>query len=117
MKGEISKCINIFKDAAIKQFAYTKEGNWKKGNAQVKRMNIAFEKLKESGVEGRNALLELIYDDKECVSISAAVYSMSYNPDKCISVLEKLAEQDIPHISYDAKLSLQNWNNGEWYIE
>ena len=117
MADEIIESVNAFKDAAMKQFTFTKEGDWKKGNAQIKRMNTAFKNLKEVGDEGREALLNLINDDEVCVSKLTAVYSMRYNPDKCLTVLKKLAKQDIPHISFEAKQSIQSWDNGEWYIE
>jgi len=47
----------------------------------------------------------------------AAVYSMRFNPEKCLKTLQGIAEKNIPLLSSDAKQAIENWNNKEWYID
>lgn len=113
MKDEIKK----FSEHAINHHKYTQEGDWKKGNIEIKKINSIYKNIKKEGNEALEKLLELIYSDKPEVSALAATYCMSFNPDKCLAVLKKLSEKNIPHISFAAKQAVQNWNNGEWYID
>ena len=117
MNENIIKQIRIFKNAAEKQFQFTKDGNWRKANTESKKMTTSYRKLKEDGIDGEKALLELTECDKSEVASIAAVYAMRFNPDKCLNVLRNISKQNIPIISSDAKQAIENWENGEWYIE
>ena len=113
MKDEINK----FSEHAVNHHKYTLEGDWKKGNGEIKKINSIYKSIKEDGIEAQEKLLELIYSDKPEVSALAAAYCMRFSPDKCLAVLKSLSEKNIPLISFEAKYAIQNWNNNEWYID
>lgn len=113
MKDEINK----FSEYAINHHKYTQEGDWKKGNVEIKKINTIYKSIKKEGNEALGKLLELIYSDKPEVSALAATYCMRFSSDKCLAVLKKLSEKNITHISFAAKQAIENWNNNEWYIE
>lgn len=84
---------------------------------EIKKINAIYKSIKNQGSDAMDKLLDLIYSDKPEVSALAATYCMRFNPEKCLAVLRKLSDKDIPHISFAAKLAIQNWNNNEWYID
>lgn len=113
MKNEINK----FSEHAINHYKYTQEGDWKKGNAEIKKINSIFKTIKKDGVVAQEKLLELIYSKIPEVSALAATYCMTFNSEKCLAVLKELSEKDIPHISFAAKQAILNWSNNEWFLE
>lgn len=117
MEKEVQLLVDRFKKAAIAHHAFTLEGNWRKGNAEVKKITAAFEKLKKFNNIGREALLSLTDDQDPVVSANAAVYSLKYNEEKCLMTLERIKTLDIPFISSGAAQTIENWKNGEWHIE
>jgi hypothetical protein len=118
MKKEtnIDEVINKFKEHAIMHYKYTIDGDWKKGNVEIKKINSIYKSIKVYGIEAQKKLLELIYSEIPEVASLAATYSMTFCPDECLSILLKISERDIPHISTASKYAIQNWNNKEWYI-
>jgi len=114
---DVTSIIVSFEDCAKKQYHFTLEGNWRKGNEQVKKMNELFARIKDHGDEARNKLLDLTNSNSDEVASMAAVYSMRFNPEKCLKTLQGIAEKNIPLLSSDAKQAIENWNNKEWYID
>ncbi len=112
----MKKEIEDFIKHAINHYKYTLEGDWKKGNVEIKKINTIYESIKKQGTEAQNELLELIYFDKPEVSLLSATYSMTFNPIECLTILKELSKKNIPHISSASKQAIQNWNNNEWYI-
>ena len=91
------------------------EGDWKKANEQIEIINSLFEQIKK--VQAREKLLNLTDSTDLEVAALAATYSMTYNPDKCLSKMRELESLNIPHISTAAKYAIQNWKNKEWFID
>jgi hypothetical protein len=113
MEEELEK----FSQHAINHYKFTQVGDWKKGNAEIRKINAIYKSIKNQGEFARQKLLELIYSDKPEVACLAATYSMSFNADKCLAVLKSLSERNIQHISSASKQAIQNWKNGEWFID
>jgi hypothetical protein len=109
--------INGFIEATKKSHQHTLDGNWRKGNAEIKKINEIVSKLKASGESAMNLLLDLTSSDDLHVALMAAVYCMRFSTKKCLSTLTHLATLDVPHISSSAKYSIINWTNGEWGID
>jgi hypothetical protein len=107
--------IEGFSKHASLQQTFMLEGNWRKANEQIKKINSIFEKIKAIGA--REELLKLIESEKPEVAILAATYSMKYNPERCLAKMEELHRLQIPHISSHAMYAIQNWKSNEWYID
>ncbi len=117
MDEKVLKLIKDFSDSAVRQFQFTREGNWRKGNMQVKKMNETYHKLKEIGEEGIQALLALTGSELPEVASLAAVYGMRFDPEKCLAILKKIADGNIPLLSSESSQAIENWENKEWYID
>jgi hypothetical protein len=111
----IAELINKFCECAIKQHKFTLEGNYKKNNAEVEKINTICQAIKK--LQKMEELLKLIYSDNPIIASEAATSCLRYNPDKCLAVFNKLAKENIPFISMGAEYAIQNWKNGEWYID
>jgi hypothetical protein len=107
--------IGEFRQRAIEHHNFGLEGDYKRGNAGVKRINIIYDSIKKQ--EGLNELLQLIYSDIPEVASLAATYCMKFNPEKCLSVFEKLSKENIPLVSFGAECAIMNWKNNEWNID
>jgi hypothetical protein len=111
----IKDLIIEFSDRAINYHKFGIEGDYKHGNAEIKKINKVYESIKKQ--EGMEDLLQLIYSDIPEISSLAATYCMKYNSEKCLAILNKLSKENIPFISFEVKHAIKNWENGEWYIE
>lgn len=112
---KIKDLIKEFSFGATMHYKFSLEGNYKQGNIEIKKINKIYDLIKMQN--GLNELLELIHSDVPEVSSLAATYCMKFNPEKCLSVLEKLSEEEIPLISFSAKHAIENWKNNKWYID
>ncbi|UII32807.1 hypothetical protein LVD17_03040 [Fulvivirga ulvae] len=113
----MEKEIDKFASHAINHHKYTEEGDWKKGNAEIKKINKVYNIIKGGGTEAKKELLKLIHSDKTEVAALAATYSMTFSPEECIAVLKDLSQKNLPHVSFASKQAIENWNNNEWYID
>lgn len=75
MKDEINK----FTEHAINHHRYTLEGDWIRGNIEIKKINLIFESIKKQGTEKQEEFLTLIQSDIHEVSLLAATYYMTFN--------------------------------------
>jgi hypothetical protein len=117
MGYNIDNLIESFKEASIKQFQFTKEGNYRKGNEQIKKINNIHKIIKEMGESAQQSLLLLVDSEIPEVSNMAAVYCMRFNHNKCLNALQKIIKYNIPLLSSSAKQSIENWKNKKWYID
>ena len=112
---EIKDLVKEFSQRAIEHHKYSLEGNYKRGNTEIKKINIVYNSIKEQG--NIKELLQLIYSDLPEVACLAATYCMKFNPEKCLAVLDRLSKEDTSLIGFSAECTIKNWKNGEWYID
>jgi hypothetical protein len=113
--SEILEMIEEFSQRAINHHKFGLEGDYKRGNAEVKKINKVYKTIKIQG--GMEELLKLVDSNVPEVASLAATYCMRYDSEKCIAKLKELSMEEIPLISFEAKHAIRNWNNGEWYID
>jgi type I site-specific restriction-modification system R (restriction) subunit len=114
---KIEKLIEEFKDATQKNEYYSHNGEWRKANVQAKRLRENFAAIREIGKDAREALLSLVDDKDLLIALAAAVCSLKYNTKRSLETLEKIVEKGDKWTSYAAKLSIGNWERGEWSLE
>ena len=112
----IEKLVQDFFLACVQQDNFASQGNSKQANNQAQKINILFDQIKGTGVDGREKLLELVDDSNLVVAKMAAVYSLHYNSERCVPVLERLS-QEPGLLGFGAKQTLRNWKSGKWYID
>lgn len=112
----INSLLENFCQCVIDHQKYTQEGDWKKGNAEIKKIIKIHTLIKGQGIEAQKKLLELIYSDNPAIASFAALYSMRFCPNECLAVFENLAKRNIPLISLDASYAIKNWQNNNWDI-
>ena len=113
--SSIEELLEEFQKSAIAHHKFTLEGDYKRTNAEADKTKKIHDLIKKQG--DMDKLLQLIYSDIPTVALTTAVSCMSFNPEKCLEVMEKLSKKDIPLISSGAKYAIMNWNNNEWYID
>jgi len=111
----VEQLIVEFAKQATLHHNFTLQGNYKKGNEVIKKINLVFENIKT--LDANEELLLLIDSDKPEVAALAATYSMNYDPEKCLAKMNELQSLKIPHISTAAKNAIENWERNEWYIK
>ncbi len=114
---DLEKLLLEFENAVVKQHEYTKSGDWKKGNIQTDRIAKTHAQFISMGEVGKQALLQLTRSNRPELALMAAIYSMRYRPEQCLEVLRKLSSQEIPHISFTAKIAIDDWSNNDWNLD
>lgn len=112
---EIKDLVKEFSQRAIEHHKCSLEGDYKRGNTEIKKINIVYNSIKEQG--NLEELLQLIYSDLPEVACLAATYCMKFDPEKCLAVLDKLSKEDTSLIGFSAEYAIKNWNEGKWHIE
>jgi hypothetical protein len=67
----------------------------------------------ERGEPGGRGLVELTLRDDDAVAGMAAIYGMRSDPDRCISVLRRIARGN-GMLAFRAAVAVERWEKGEW---
>jgi len=72
-----------------------------------------YESIWSEGAPGIAALLDLVECDTPVVAGMAAVYSMDFNPEKCLATLRRLALEP-GLLGFRASVAVGRWETGAW---
>ena len=112
----IDKLIEDFSAAARKHYEATMQGRWQETNRQARNISRAFHKIIEAGDRARQALLAQMYNDDLAVAKTAAVFSLKYDTERSLEVLQRIAK--VPGIiGFGAEQAILRWEEGEWQLE
>ncbi len=90
--------------------AHVIEGDADASNESYDRVQRAFISLVN---EGKGNELFRLYDDSDpSVQCWAAAHTLEIDEARALAKLEQLEKSGIPHISTDAKYTIQEWKNG-----
>lgn len=113
MKKEIGTLVKTFENEAMSQHQALQWGDARRANLHFRKMHKAFLEILESGREGQEALLQLIYSTEDAVALQACAYSLEYDPKKSLKVLHRLSR--LPGcIGLGASQALKHWKAGTW---
>lgn len=108
--------VQEFAMSVSRQSAAIEIGDSRTGNKFAKRYIAAFEKIREKGDEGRDALAALLTDERAEVRVVAAAYLLRYREAQATAVLAAEA-QGSGTTAFRAEQALQRWNEGTWSLD
>jgi hypothetical protein len=109
----LAQLLNRFAAAAKAHHAALVAMDDVRANAHARIIAGLYESLVREGRSGREGLLALIESNDDVVAGMAAVYSIRYDPDRCVALLRKLAKEK-GLLGFRASVALQRWEAGEW---
>ncbi len=112
----IKSLIDSFSNSAKTHYLATINGDWKTANKEISKLRHVFKEICKINEPARKKLLVLTENDDLAIASMAALYSLKYDPEKCISILKKIANE--PGIlGFQAIHAIQRWNEGKWNLE
>ena len=108
--------VTRFADAVIMQTFCIWHGDAKTGNRHAKRYIAAFEKLRERGDEGRDALKVLFEHENPDVRTSAAAFLLRHCTEEALAVLREAAAGK-GLVSFEAGQAIKRWEEGTWALD
>lgn len=103
--------IKKFKEIVFNQFKALEEGDSTKANKLMKEVMKIHHQLVELGDEGKNALVELMEEDDLPIKLIASFYSLPYNENKALEVLNKLSKSSTGVIKTRSDIIIEHWKN------
>lgn len=91
------------------------KGDARTGSKHARRYIAGFEKLREHGESGRDALAGLLTHPRMDVRVKAAIYLLSDRPAVARPVLEEASKSE-GMSPFEASQALKYWNEGTWTL-
>lgn len=91
-------------------------GDARTGNRHAKKYISAFDKLREHGDAGRDALTVLFKHPRMDVRVMAAAYLLRYRTKEATAVLEAAAKGE-GFVPFKAGQALKRWEEGTWALD
>lgn len=112
----LEELVKEFAEGTIAQTEAIRQGDSKTGNRHAKRRSRAFQALRSSGNEGREALLPLLQHVRADVRGMAAAYLLRYRTVEARAVLLELsAGKGLS--AFGASETLKRWEEGTWALD
>jgi hypothetical protein len=112
----LDELVAEFAQSVREQTEAIARGDAKLGNQYADRYVRAWERLRQPGNEGRDALARLLNDDRRDVQVAAAAYLLKYRTDDAKRVLQELAK-GTGLAAFEASQALQRWEEGDWHLD
>ena len=104
----IEDSLEQFRNSAIKAGDFS---NSKAQNKAARKLQAIYKTLRQTE-EGRAGLSALMSDSNAGVRLSAAARCLQWDPDQATSVLEALRMLNIFPISFEAEMTIEQFNKG-----
>lgn len=91
-------------------------GDAKVGNRHATKYIRAWEQLRSTGDEGRDALALLFNHHRPDVRVAAAACLLKHRTEKAKLVLQEATKLD-GLVSFEASQALQRWEEGDWHLD
>lgn len=108
--------VNEFAECVDSQSRSIEQGDAKSGNDYAKRYIAAFEKLRDAGDSGRDALAMLFDDHRPAVRIMAASFLLRHSEKEAMEVLKRDSREP-GLVGFGAQQALQRWQEGTWNLD
>jgi hypothetical protein len=108
----LSRLLQRFAITATAHFQALEALNEERANTCAQMIAGLHRSIIDRGEIGRLALLELVDDKDPVVAGMAAVYSIRYDSERCLSTLRRVAL--VPGLlGFRAQVAIERWENGE----
>lgn len=105
-----------FADSVAAQTDAIWRGDARTGNKHARKYIAAFDKLREHGDAGREALTELFTHPRMDVRVMAAAYLLRYRTKEAMAVLKEAAREE-GFVPFKAAQALKRWEEGTWALD
>lgn len=109
----LARLLSRFATAARAHYQALEALDEAQANAHARLIAGLYQSIVREGTDGRKGLLALVDSDDKVVAGMAAVYSIRYNPERCLALLRKLAAEE-GLLGFRAGVALARWEAGEW---
>ena len=110
---KLSRLLSRFARAATEHYEALEALDEGRANLQASLIAGLYRSILGEGEAGQAALLTLIESRDKVVAGMAAVYSLRYRPEPCVSLLRRLtAEGGL--LGFRAGVALERWETGDW---
>ncbi len=110
MFNDIKSAINTIITSSQRHALASQEGDYKTANKNYDLMQKAVNFLRTNN--GNDKLMELLKHEDVNVRVAAASFLLKHSEKQAIDVLEATTAMSIPNTSFNAKMVLQEWRNG-----
>jgi hypothetical protein len=112
----LDEIVASFADNVACQEVAIRGGDHRRGNRCAKAYLAAFQRLREQGDPGREALCKLFEDSRESVRGMAAAFLLRYRTKEAEAILETLARGK-GMAAFGAGEALRRWKDGSWSLD
>lgn len=109
----LARLLGRFAAAARAHYGALEALDEARANAHAQLIAGLYQSIVREGPAGREGLLALVDSDDQVVAGMAAVYSIRYNPERCVALLRRLAARE-GLLGFRAGVALERWEAGEW---
>ena len=113
---DVAELVKEFADCVAAQSEAIAKADPITGNRFAKRYIAAFEELRAHGNLGRDALADLLDDNRPDVRVMAAACLLRHSGDRARAVLEAEAKGN-GLAAFGAAHALQRWKEGTWALD
>ncbi|NMO20653.1 DUF2019 domain-containing protein [Pyxidicoccus fallax] len=112
----LEELVNQFAENVAAQTDAIWRGDAKTGNKHARKYISAFDKLRDHGDNGREALTVLFNHPRMDVRVMAAAYLLRYRTNEAIAVLAEAAKGE-GFVPFKAGQALKRWEEGTWALD
>lgn len=113
--SSLDNAIEVFVNASIEHGKASEEGNHKVGNKNYYKIVDAAKYLNERSLVGE--LKKLLIHENLSVQMWAATYLLEKHENEAVELLTTISKKRIPHYSFDAQLTLEEWKSGNLKLD
>jgi hypothetical protein len=113
---ELEELVEQFAQNVAAQTDAIWRGDARTGNKHARKYGAAFDKLREHGDAGRDALAVLFQHPRMDVRVMAAAHLLRYRTGEAKAVLEEAAKGE-GLVPFGAQQALLRWEEGTWALD
>jgi Domain of unknown function (DUF2019) len=113
----MQRLVEEFAASVIGQTEAIRQGDRRKGNTMAKRYVAAFQKLREIGDGGRDALTSLFTHPRADVRVMAACYLLRHSTPEALNLLQREAAVGRGLAAFGASEAIKRWEEGAWNLD
>ena len=113
--SSLENAIEVFINASIEHGKASEEGNHKVGNKNYYKIVDAAKYLNENDLVSE--LKKLLSHENISVQMWAATYLLEKHESEAVKLLISISNKNIAHYSFDAKITLDEWNKGNLKLQ
>jgi hypothetical protein len=113
---QVQEWVDEFAASVVGHHEAILKGDRRASNRFASRTGAAFQKLREVGDAGRDALASLFVHSRPDVRMAAAAYLLRHKTTDAVTILTQLAAGE-GLAAFEAQQTLERWKEGTWSLD